>query len=247
MFEHTLVGTSERDGRVHLGPISFALALHAAAAAAIVAASLLALRTVTPPEPPLIFQLPSPPPSPDAGGPPPRGTPAARRPAAGLPARPAAPRLVQPERTPDLVPIVELPEDPGGETLGIPGTGVGVIGGTGVGTGEGTGIGDGGIYEGPGSEPIEVGPSVVAPRLVVRVQPDYPRLAQTIRLEGRVFLRAVIGPDGTVEAAEVVRSTNRMFDDAALEAVRKWRYLPATQSGRPVSVWFDVVVDFVLR
>jgi protein TonB len=60
-------------------------------------------------------------------------------------------------------------------------------------------------------------------------------------------VRAVIAPDGSVESVEVVSSTNPMFNDAAVDAVRRWRYRPALMNGRPVRVYFSVVVDFLVR
>jgi TonB family protein len=57
----------------------------------------------------------------------------------------------------------------------------------------------------------------------------------------------VIGLDGGVESAEVLASTNPLFDRAAADAVRKWRYRAATMNGAPVRVYFTVVVDFVVR
>ena len=48
---------------------------------------------------------------------------------------------------------------------------------------------------------------------------------------------------------EILRSNrpNMGFEDAALAAVKQWRYEPATQNGRPVDVYFTVVVDFTLH
>jgi protein TonB len=57
----------------------------------------------------------------------------------------------------------------------------------------------------------------------------------------------VIGEDGGVESAEVVASKNPMFDQTALDAVRRWRYRPALMNGKPVRVYFVVVVDFIVR
>jgi TonB family protein len=57
----------------------------------------------------------------------------------------------------------------------------------------------------------------------------------------------VVAEDGSVESVEVLASTNPLFTDAAVDAVRKWRYRPASMGGRPVRVFFSVVVDFVVR
>ena len=88
---------------------------------------------------------------------------------------------------------------------------------------------------------------MVRPVLLVKVEPVYPEVARRAGLSGKVTVSAVIGLEGGVESAEVLASTNPLFDRAALDAVRKWRYRPATMSGRPVRVYFTVVVDFLVR
>jgi protein TonB len=88
---------------------------------------------------------------------------------------------------------------------------------------------------------------MVRPVLLTKVQPDYPKVARQARLEGKVTVQAVIGLDGSVESVEVMRSTSSLFEGAALDAVRQWKYRPATMGGQPVRVYFVVEVGFVLR
>ena len=80
------------------------------------------------------------------------------------------------------------------------------------------------------------------------VKPDYPELARIARIEGNVVLQAVIDCHGTVDDVEVLRCTRPAFgfEEAAITAVQQWRYEPATQDGRPVSVYFTILVDFSL-
>lgn len=82
-----------------------------------------------------------------------------------------------------------------------------------------------------------------------KVAPVYPELARKSRLPGSVILQAIILRDGSVGAITVLRSTppGVGFEDAAIEAVRQWRYEPATQFGVPVEVYFTVLVNFELR
>ena len=82
-----------------------------------------------------------------------------------------------------------------------------------------------------------------------RVRPDYPEAARRARLEGQVILEVVVGADGAVGAVSVlrVRPTELGFEQAALEAVGRWRYEPATQNGVAVAVRITIVVDFTLR
>jgi protein TonB len=80
------------------------------------------------------------------------------------------------------------------------------------------------------------------------VQPEYPELARLARVEANVVLQAVILRDGTVDEAEVLRCTRLGFgfEEAAADAVRQWRYRPATQDGVPVDVYFTIRVEFSL-
>jgi protein TonB len=93
---------------------------------------------------------------------------------------------------------------------------------------------------------LTVVPGMLAPVLKHRVEPDYPAAAIATRLQGRVIRQAVISSDGEVEDVKVLRSSP-FFDDAAVEAVRQWRYEPARHRGRPVAVYFTVQVDFRLE
>ena len=71
---------------------------------------------------------------------------------------------------------------------------------------------------------------------LVRVDPDYPPQARQRRIEGYVDVVFTIGPAGTVQDARVVGSRPpAVFDEAALRAVRRWRYNPKTENGVAVS------------
>jgi TonB family protein len=82
-----------------------------------------------------------------------------------------------------------------------------------------------------------------------RVEPRFPRFAQGKRAYGPVVLGAVVHKDGTVGEIEVRQGAGGDcgFEESAIEAVRKWRYKPATVDGQPVDVYFTIVVDFVYR
>jgi len=81
------------------------------------------------------------------------------------------------------------------------------------------------------------------------VQPEYPELARRARLEANVILQAIVYKDGTVGDITVLKCNrpNVGFEDAAINAVAQWRYQPATQGGKPVDVYFTIVVDFELQ
>jgi protein TonB len=91
---------------------------------------------------------------------------------------------------------------------------------------------------------------VTMPQLIpeTKVPPLYPELARVARIEGRVVLQAVICTDGSVTDLEVLRCSHPKlgFEEAAVDAVRQWRYKPALLDGRPVEVYFTVLVDFEL-
>jgi protein TonB len=71
---------------------------------------------------------------------------------------------------------------------------------------------------------------------LVRIEPEYPPRAKEQGIEGWVELEFTISPVGTVEDAVVTRAKPRyVFDQAALRAVRKWRYSPRTEGGVAVA------------
>jgi protein TonB len=65
-------------------------------------------------------------------------------------------------------------------------------------------------------------------------------------VQGVVILEAVIGEDGTVQNVRVLRS-KPLLDDAAVEAVRQWRFTPTLLNGQPVPIVMTVTVRFDLR
>ncbi len=91
--------------------------------------------------------------------------------------------------------------------------------------------------------PVRVGGQIMPPRKIKDVQPVYPAIAQSARVSGTVTIEATIGPDGKVTDAKVVRSVP-LLDQAALDAVRQWEYLPTLLNGVPVPVVMTVTVNF---
>ena len=67
------------------------------------------------------------------------------------------------------------------------------------------------------------------PGLIRKVEPLYPSIARTARLQGTVVLDAVILKDGSVSDVTVVKSANPIFDKAAMDALKKWRFSPGSQ------------------
>ncbi len=108
-------------------------------------------------------------------------------------------------------------------------------------------------FAGPGqAEPAStptarrVGGAIAAPRKLVDVPPVYPPEAVAARITGTVTIEAVIDAGGNVTSARVLKGVP-MLDDAALAAVRQWKYTPTVVDGTPVSVIMTVTSTFSLR
>ncbi|HYL47237.1 MAG TPA: energy transducer TonB [Candidatus Limnocylindrales bacterium] len=100
--------------------------------------------------------------------------------------------------------------------------------------------------EPPPPGPVKMSQGVMEASLIHRVQPEYPAIARVARISGRVELRAIIGTDGSVRHIEIV-SGNPLLVQAAVAAVRQWRYRPTLLSGEPVEVDALITVDFRLQ
>lgn len=96
-------------------------------------------------------------------------------------------------------------------------------------------------------------PSVRPPRvshmmegnLIRRVQPEYPALAKQARVQGTVVLRAVIDREGSIQDLQVI-SGHPLLVQAAINAVRQWRYRPFYLNDQTVEVETQVTVNFTL-
>jgi TonB family protein len=91
-----------------------------------------------------------------------------------------------------------------------------------------------------------VDPDEQQKRIVYSVRPAYPDVLREGGLEGTVRLRVVIGPDGTVRSLRVL-SGNPRLAEAALSAVKQWRYQPTLVDNKPVSVATTVSIQFKLE
>jgi len=127
------------------------------------------------------------------------------------------------------------------------------------------GIGSGapsiGVVEGPPSEglwrtepppappsqaPIHWHSGIRVPQKIVDVAPVYPRFARDARAQGIVIIEATIDARGNVVAARVTKSVN-LLDQAALDAVRQWKFSPTLLNGVPVPIIMTVTVRFILQ
>jgi TonB family protein len=147
-----------------------------------------------------------------------------------------------------------------GVTGGVPG---GVVGGVAGGVPGGvkggvTGGVPGGVAGGvageaakqPGAtyppDAVRVGGDVKQPRKILDVKPVYPEDARAEKVQGVVIIEAVIDKLGNVQDARILRSVP-MLDQAAVDAVRQWRFEPVVIEGRPRPVIMTVTVNFRLQ
>jgi TonB family protein len=146
----------------------------------------------------------------------------------------------------------------GGVAGGVPGgvsggVSSGVSGGTSGGVGGGVPGGVAGASTGDATpwrvswpqDAIRVGGTMKPPIKVRDVKPMYPEIARTSRVQGVVICEALIGVDGKVADVRVLRSIP-LLDQAAIDAVRQWEFVPTLLNGNPVPVVMTTTVNFIL-
>jgi TonB family protein len=97
-----------------------------------------------------------------------------------------------------------------------------------------------------GREPIRVGANVQESKLIRRVEPIYPDLAMRARVQGQVVLVINVDEEGNVTDIKVA-SGHPLLNEAAVNAVRQWKYSPTLMNGVPVPVIATVTVVFNLK
>jgi protein TonB len=210
--------------------LPLSIVAHMAGLGAIVTAPLIATGVLPSPASLMVFTIaaPAPPPLP----PPPairRAIPAADAPAAANP-------NVAPVQAPQ-----GFSEEPPEQTLTRH---------AGVTDGLPRGLPSAGVSFAPAPPPrpqyVRPGGDIKEPRKILDARPVYPAVAIAAKIEGRVIIEATISRDGGVIDAAVLRS-QPMLDQAALDAVRQWRFTPTLLNGIPVEVKMTVTVNFSLH
>jgi protein TonB len=97
----------------------------------------------------------------------------------------------------------------------------------------------------PKREAIRVGGQVQESKIIKKVQPIYPALARTARASGVVVLVATVDEEGNVTDVQAT-SGPQLLKQAAIDAVKQWKYSPTILNGEPVSVIATVTVIFNL-
>ena len=224
-------------------PGLLSLAVHLIVVAAIVVLPLVLGEDVLPATSDAVRAFFVPPPDVALPPPPPPPPPAGVR--SAVKTAPAAPRPQEEAKfvAPIEVPAEIVPEEsgidigveggvPGGVEGGVPG---GVVGGV-----------VGGLPSEPpvaAVKPVRVGGMVRTPKLLNRVDPAYPEIARAARTSALLILEATVGTDGRVQEVKVLRG-HPLFDEAALAAVRQWRYQPLLLNGIPMPFVATVTVQF---
>jgi periplasmic protein TonB len=162
-------------------------------------------------------------------------------------------KLVAPTVIPrQIAEIKEAPLEPdslGGAAGGVPG---GVPGGQ---MGGALGGVIGGILNtaakpiapptGKSGAPLRVGGRVRPPKAILQVHPEYPPLARQARVQGQVQIDAVLDEQGNVIDMKVVSGPPLLYQ-AALDALRKWKYEPTYLNDQPISIELIVTINFQL-
>ncbi len=242
MFDTALVASNpRREVRRKLAALPAVVTVHAMAVGFVMVGQLWAVQPVFDPavdEPYVDVQLPSPPPAPPG---------------------PAEPRTgTEPQKTqvPEPTQIRDVPSEPAkaGPPEKPPGTGA-VAGGDPDSKG---GVVPGGFSENPAvSPPPPPQPEVpttytlaaVTTRPVPTYQPSpvYPEVARRAQVQGSVVIHAVVTEVGDVVDVRLVHGVTMGCSEAALAAVRSWRYRAATLHGTPVRVELEITVTFRLN
>jgi protein TonB len=92
---------------------------------------------------------------------------------------------------------------------------------------------------------VRVSQGVSEGNLISQVKPPYPPMAKMARVQGAVVLQALISKQGTIQNLRVI-SGHPMLVQAALDAVKQWRYRPYLLNGEPVEVETQITLNFSL-
>lgn len=88
---------------------------------------------------------------------------------------------------------------------------------------------------------------VVLPHLISRTEPIYTPEARKARVSGIVIVEVIIDTTGRIVAARILKALPMGLSEAAVEAVKKWRFKPATRHGEAVAVFYNLTVNFRLQ
>lgn len=248
MFEDQLIESKKpKRAKKRWLSLPVAILVHVVVVGLAVGAAFWAIGDIPEPPIPVTFYTTPPPPPP----PPPPPAPKPERPHVAK-VVPEPHHVTAPVAIPETVPKPRPAPPPaagsnngveGGVEGGVPGGVVGgVLGGTPI----------------PTPAPVKVpppepqGPVPVSrlqhePARMTYVPPVYPVMARTVGIQGQVVLDIIIGKDGAVREVHVVHGLPFGITEAAVDAIKQWRYEPSFLNGKPVEVKVEVTLDFRLR
>ena len=165
---------------------------------------------------------------------------------------PAAPPLEEPKiRMPDPTIEVQTNLKMANNTMLNFGDPNSTLGGNSMGRGSGTGIGNGnGSGLGPGSggnyggNVKQVGGGVKGPVKIYGLEPEFSEEARKAKFMGVVTVSLIVDQKGLPQNVHVTRGVGMGLDEKAVEAVKTYRFHPATENGKPVAVYLNVEVNF---
>ncbi len=94
--------------------------------------------------------------------------------------------------------------------------------------------------------PAQNGSRTTPPHAIYSPGPDYPEKARKAKVQGVVTLKLTVSPDGSTKDIQVVKHLRSDLDANAVDAVRTWKFEPATKDGKPVAVSINIDVAFSL-
>ena len=94
--------------------------------------------------------------------------------------------------------------------------------------------------------PVDMKAVDVEPKLIKAGAPVYPKEAAKAGQEGMVWVKVWVNAKGEPKEVEVLKSENQVFNQAALDAAKEYRFKPAEIKGEPVSVWVTIPFKFKL-
>ncbi|MDO8681696.1 MAG: energy transducer TonB [Acidobacteriota bacterium] len=99
------------------------------------------------------------------------------------------------------------------------------------------------------TEVFKPGKGVTLPRVIKEVKPVYTPAAMEQKIQGSVWLLAVVTEKGDVGEVEVSRSLDKEYglDDQAVKATREWKFEPGKKDGKPVPVQITIELTFTLK
>jgi protein TonB len=141
---------------------------------------------------------------------------------------------------PDLKMADNKMPDMGSPTSSLKGFSMGNGSGGGLGSGNGNGIGPGSGGN-TGGGVYHVGGGVKAPALIFQVDPEFSEEARKAKFSGNVEVYLFVDEQGNPTHIRIARGVGMGLDEKAIDAVRQYKFKPATQNGKPVKV--DIYVD----